>query len=661
MPTETVTLSFKARGERQVSRALNRIEENADQLRRTGEKMREVGQGLTIGVTAPLIAAGGAAIKMASDAQEAQNLFEKSMGGLTSEAERFVAQWSEATDLDPIATKERLATLQLLISNMGIASDRAFQMSKDLTQLTVDLASLRNVSFEQAFTKLQSGLSGEMEALRRWGINVSVAHIEQVALREGLIETGEEMSQQEKIIARYLAIMEQTTTEQDDFIDTQDQLANQLRTLKDQVKIAARSIGEDLIPVASDMVELAKDWAQTFGDMDAETRKTVITVAALAAAFGPLLQATGAFTQFLAFAPGAFSTIAKVAGGLAGVLSGPLLAALVGTGGLIWAFHQISDTGNPAADAISEVARSIDVMGQNAQQRLSDVQAIVRETGKLAALRAGRPLSGQAFGPSPTSREGVMGMLFGPRAPQFGGGGGGGGGGAAAARPTGLIGSLFGGGMDMDAFLEQQRSRAQQAFVQGSFPTIPGMGMGRRAAAATVGGGIASPALGGLDLEKIKGVSDDWSDLIDVTLESGDSARQLANTTIAAFGSMAQAAIRGSDQMVQAVTSAFTQIIQSVSGPQSLLPGWVGAAAGALGGIITAVASGGDSRSRPQPVTVENRDPIEVEDQSDRGPETVILQTIDSADPAQLEHDINRRSRRDGVTRLPFGDLEGRG
>lgn len=689
---ESVTLRFNTSGARAVSRQFDRIEQKMEGIRRAGERMSQVGRGLTLGVSVPLATAATATVKLASDAQETENLFNSAMGSMREEANAFVEQWSEATDLDPVATQKRLATFQLMISNMGVASDRALQMSEDLTKLTVDLASLRNVSFEQAFTKLQSGLSGEMEALRRWGIIVGQARIEQVALREGIIEAGEEMTQQQKIVARYLAIMNQTNTEQGDFIETQDQLANSFRTLTDQIEVAARDIGEDLIPVAQDMVQVAKDLVQSFADMDAETRRTIITVGALAAAFGPLLTAAGGLTQFLAFAPGAFQTLMGVMSGLAGVISGPLLAALVGGGALIWAFSQlkevhtgVTETSKSLREETKKLADELKGMGEEAirSARMLTAVSLADISMQIRDLQQQRQ---EAF----TREEGIGGrfglgvqqpdtdfqkriaqlremqsalqerlVVLGERA--FGGEGGAAGeAGESAGRQMakgmhdGLIGALFGGEFDIVSVFERQAERARRAFVQSTgFQTIPSMSMGRRAGAATVGGGGVQQAARGLPASEMVNASEEagasMQELVNVTLRGGEGMQRAAQTTISAFGAMAQAAVRGSDQMATSLINGITQIVQSIPG----VGGIAGAAIGAAGGLLSA-ALGGGSDNRPQPVEVTN-DSVPVEEQNPRRPMDVVIQAIDSADPAQMEHDLRRRTRRDATERIPQG------
>lgn len=685
---ESITLRFNTSGARAVSRQFDRLEKDLDGLRKSAEKMRSIGKSLTVGLTLPLAAAGTAAVKLASDAQETENLFNQAMGSMTEEANAFVQQWTEATGLDPIATRKRLATFQLMISNMGVASDRALDMSQNLTKLTVDLASLRNVSFEQAFTKLQSGLSGEMEALRRWGIIVSQARIEQVALREGIIEAGEEMTQQEKVVARYLAIMEQTNREQGDFIRTQDQLANQMRVLTDQVKRTARQFGNVLIPPVSDILNALQGLLKQIDQLSPRMKKMIVAITAAAAAAGPFLVVTSqlviALTNLIPLIAGA----GGLGGALSALASGPVaaaLAVLLGTGGLIWAFIKISDTGNPAADAIDDVASSIDVMGQKAEERLDDVKKVVKATRELARLRSDRlqagvvsGVTGGQFGAFGVLEEALgIGNLIGG-----GGGGAGGGGGGGGGQPQGrqILPDLFDALQGLEIIGPRESAQIGRELAREATEALT---LGSRLDRAIAGsdGGVRRPGAGSLsDLgfsidETVSAAKErkKAQESVNEALErGGKDMTQLANVTISAFGAMAQAAIRGSDQMVQVITSAFTQIIQAISGPGvgigGLLPGPFGAIAGAVGGILTAALSGGGEQKRTQPVSVEKfgRDAEQTLEDTQQGPEEVVTQVISPLTGEvidEISYQINRRERRDATQRLPQGSAlnQGRG
>jgi hypothetical protein len=121
-------------------------------------------------------------------------------------------------------------------------------MSKNLTQLGYDISSFFNISYEDAMQKLQSGVSGELEPLRRLGYDLSQARLQAVALSLGIDRSVNSMTQAEKAQLRYYAIMTQVTTAQGDMARTLEAPANQLRILKAQATQAARALGNVFIP-----------------------------------------------------------------------------------------------------------------------------------------------------------------------------------------------------------------------------------------------------------------------------------------------------------------------------------------------------------------------------------------------------------------------------
>lgn len=185
------------------------------------------------------------------------NLFTATMGEYAGEAQRFAEQVGELMGIDPGEWMRNQGIFNTIITGFGVASDKAYLMSKNLTQLGYDISSFFNISFEDAMTKLQSGIAGELEPLRRLGYDLSVARLEQERLRLGIDKTVSSMTQAEKSQLRYYAIMTQVTVAQGDMARTLNAPANQLRVLQAQVTQAARALGNIFIPVLNAVLPYA--------------------------------------------------------------------------------------------------------------------------------------------------------------------------------------------------------------------------------------------------------------------------------------------------------------------------------------------------------------------------------------------------------------------
>ena len=177
------------------------------------------------------------------------NLFNASMGEFAKEAQEYAEQVGEIMGIDPGEWMRNQGMFMTLATGFGVVSDRAYIMSKNLTQLGYDLSSFFNISYEDAMAKLQSGLAGELEPLRRIGYDLSVARLQQEAYTLGIQKKVSAMTQAEKAELRYHAILTQVTTAQGDMARTLEAPANQLRILKAQVTQAARAIGSIFIPI----------------------------------------------------------------------------------------------------------------------------------------------------------------------------------------------------------------------------------------------------------------------------------------------------------------------------------------------------------------------------------------------------------------------------
>ena len=177
------------------------------------------------------------------------NLFTASMGEYAEEAQRYAEKVGEVMGIDPGQFMRYQGTFMTITKGFGVAADKAALMSRNLTQLGYDLASLENESFDVAMQKIESGIAGELEPLRRWGYDLSVARLQQEALNLGITKSVNAMTQAEKAQLRYYAIMTQVTWAQGDMARTLNAPANQLRILSAQVTQCARAFGNIFIPV----------------------------------------------------------------------------------------------------------------------------------------------------------------------------------------------------------------------------------------------------------------------------------------------------------------------------------------------------------------------------------------------------------------------------
>lgn len=189
--------------------------------------------------------------------QEDLNLFTVALGQYADEAKEYAEYVSDIMGIDPAQWLRNQGIFNTLLTGFGDTAERAQLMSQNLTQLGYDLSSYANIPIEEAMLKLQSGISGELEPLRRLGYDLSQAKLQQTALNLGIKESVANMTQAEKAELRYYAIMTQVTTAQGDMARTLEAPANQLRILQAQLTQAARAIGNIFIPALNAILPYA--------------------------------------------------------------------------------------------------------------------------------------------------------------------------------------------------------------------------------------------------------------------------------------------------------------------------------------------------------------------------------------------------------------------
>lgn len=181
---------------------------------------------------------------------ETVNLFNVSMGkGLEDlnqyyeEGIAFQEKLEEKLGVNIEESMRYQALFNSMTKSMGLSANYAYTLSENMTKLGYDLASLYNIDPESAMTKLRAGLAGQTEPLRELGLDITEQSLKPVAESLGVTESIRNMSQAEKAVLRYIAVMRQAQIAQGDFARTMESPANQLRIFNAQVTAFKRNMG----------------------------------------------------------------------------------------------------------------------------------------------------------------------------------------------------------------------------------------------------------------------------------------------------------------------------------------------------------------------------------------------------------------------------------
>nr|DAE46087.1 MAG TPA: minor tail protein [Caudoviricetes sp.] len=190
----------------------------------------------------------GNAVAKFNDFYEATDLFHNAMGNLSGEADTLISKMQDLLGVDPTKAMTYMATIQSLGTSFGLTSDKAYVLSKNLTQLAYDEGSYWNKDVAETFTAMSSAISGEIEPIRRLGVDLSQARLQQELLALGFNKQVSSLSQADKAVLRYIAIMKQTANVQGNLAQTIQSPANQIKILKAQLDMLAKSVGSLLYP-----------------------------------------------------------------------------------------------------------------------------------------------------------------------------------------------------------------------------------------------------------------------------------------------------------------------------------------------------------------------------------------------------------------------------
>ena len=280
-----------------------------DYAARAGRGMRNIGAGLSAGVTAPIVLFGKSALNAAKDTQEAQSMFDQVFKDTAADTRAWSRTLATEIGRSSYDLQNQAAEFQQILGKMAPDTQAAAEMSRVLAGLSQDLSSFFNTTESDAAAKLRAGLIGEAEPLRQFGVLISAAAVEERALAMGLAETKKELTEQDKVLARYRLILEQTSDAQGDAARTSGSLTNRERALGAAFQDLRITLGNQLIPIFTDLTGKLVEGVNWFGSLSPEMQRTGVALGAIAAAAGPVLAFLGMAAIGVSTLSGAFATL----------------------------------------------------------------------------------------------------------------------------------------------------------------------------------------------------------------------------------------------------------------------------------------------------------------------------------------------------------------
>lgn len=334
---------------------------------KVGQKFQAVGRSMSAFVTLPMLAAGAAAVKFASDYQESLNKVDVAFKSNSTEVKEFSKNSLESFGIANGTALDMAAAYGDMGTSMGLTTGQAAKMSTSLVGLAGDLASFKNISIDIANTAISAIFTGETESLKKLGIVMTEVNLKQFALNSGIKKNYEQMSQAEKVQLRYNYILSVTKNAQGDFTRTQGGAANQTRIFTESLKQVGQQLGAVILPLFTKVITAVNEKIKAFSKLSEGTKTTIVVIAGLVAVIGPLLLGIGAILSII---PMVVAGFALVSGAIV-----PILAGIVLLTGVMLVLSNSSNEAAKSVVALSDSQKLIQKVTDEATASIVDQKA----------------------------------------------------------------------------------------------------------------------------------------------------------------------------------------------------------------------------------------------------------------------------------------------
>ena len=293
--------------EKAASSFEKRMESISSKAKSIGDKISGIGKKLTVGVTTPLAIAGKGMVDAASDFDENLNKISVAFGDNADEVKAWADTATQSFGLSMNQALEATSLFGDMATSMGISQGEAASMSTSLAGLAGDLASFKNIGIDQAMTALNGVFTGETESLKQLGIVMTETNLEEFAAKTGRVYS--EMSQAEKVQLRYNYVMAMSKNAIGDYARTSDGTANSMRTFQASVENLAITLGQNLLPIVTPIIQKATEMVNAFAAADPQLQQLILKIAGIAAVAGPALLVVGKMVSVFGSVSGAIGLL----------------------------------------------------------------------------------------------------------------------------------------------------------------------------------------------------------------------------------------------------------------------------------------------------------------------------------------------------------------
>lgn len=376
--------------EKSASSFEKKMENISNKAKSIGDKISGIGTKLTVGVTTPLAIAGKGMVDAASDFDENLNKISVAFGDNADEVKAWADTATQSFGLSMNQALEATSLFGDMATSMGLSQGEAASMSTSLAGLAGDLASFKNIGIDQAMTALNGVFTGETESLKQLGIVMTETNLEEFAAKTGQVYS--EMSQAEKVQLRYNYVMAMSKNAIGDYARTSDGTANSMRTFQASVENLAITLGQNLLPIVTPIIQKATEMVNAFAAADPQLQQLILKIAGIAAVAGPALLVVGKMVSVFGSVSGAIGLLGgkiielggmgKAISAVFTAITSPVGIAVAAITALVAAFAYLMTTNEGFRNSIMQTVTTI------GQSLMPIIQALMPVIQNIATVLA---------------------------------------------------------------------------------------------------------------------------------------------------------------------------------------------------------------------------------------------------------------------------------
>ena len=288
--------------------------------------LTQLGDAFTNNVTKPIMDYKKVALDAAIANQSMEQTFDTVFKGGAENARRWSQSVSESMGASEYKIRSYASSAKILFNGMDMSGGKVNEMIRNMTVRVYDLAALYDSDVNTAFEKFKAGLIGSSEPLQQWGIIVKENQVKAYAWKNGIAASGKELTEQQKVLARYGLIMEQSQQAQGRWNEEGESTSGMLKTNAERLDEVNIKLGEAMIPFMETILSVIEPITNWLGNLNERGAKAIVWLGTAVAIIGPLIRLLGVIQQFQMAAK--IGGVLKVGATLTNFLGGPFMTTM---------------------------------------------------------------------------------------------------------------------------------------------------------------------------------------------------------------------------------------------------------------------------------------------------------------------------------------------